>query len=73
MNRGDIVKVVLAAIIDILLVVIITMLGDIASTMPRPEECGMCGAHVYQTWHVKADDGEFIHICERCADIVDGE
>lgn len=73
MNRGDIVKTIFIVIIDILLVVIITMLGDIASTMPRPEECGMCGAHVHQTWHVKADDGEFIHICERCADIVDGE
>ena len=45
----------------------------IAVDMPRMEECGTCGAHVLETWHTRSDDGEIIHICERCADIIDEE
>lgn len=36
-------------------------------------ECGMCGAHVMETWHTENSDGEIIHICWRCAELLDEE
>ena len=38
---------------------------------PATYECAACGAHVLEVWHTKADTGETVHVCSRCADLID--
>lgn len=43
----------------------------IADALPRAYECGTCGAHVLEVWNARADDGEWLNVCARCADTAD--
>lgn len=60
-------------VIIALLALVVVLLAAILWNIPKPEECETCGAHVYETWHTMSDDGEIIHICERCADMFETE
>ena len=43
----------------------------ITDALPRAYECDTCGAHVLEVWHTRADDGEWLNVCTRCADAAD--
>ena len=32
------------------------------------EQCAFCGAHVIEVWHAKDANGNFVHVCSKCAD-----
>lgn len=77
-------NVLLAAIV-VLLVGIMLQLADnsnmysiaedchtIAEEMPKPIECGACGAHVYEyTYTRNIHTGKLVQICLRCAENVE--
>lgn len=46
-------------------------LHQIAESMPEVYECAACGAHVTEAWHTEDANGETVHICRRCADLLD--
>lgn len=69
-------KVALLAVIAMLLAGILFTLATQEPEVMEPqtwsedslEQCTFCGAHVIEVWHARDANGNFVHVCSKCAD-----